>query len=164
MLTVDQILASMRLKESIANIIVRPKDNMKQAGIMMIVKDGLILGISRRDNKEIFGLIGGKKDPEDATVKDAAIRETREEAGVIVDECSLIFERTEPGGADGIDFYSYCYYATDWYGEPKKSEEGEVKWLTVDELTNTKAAFGEYNKQAITAFRKMFPEVYLREK
>jgi 8-oxo-dGTP pyrophosphatase MutT (NUDIX family) len=66
---------------------------MKEAGVMLIIKDGLILGISRRHNKAIFGLPDGKFDPEegDQTTKDTAIRETHEETGILVKDCTLSF-------------------------------------------------------------------------
>jgi 8-oxo-dGTP pyrophosphatase MutT (NUDIX family) len=136
---------------------------MREAGVMLLIKDGLILGITRRHDKTIFGLPGGKKDPEDLTTKETAIRETREETSVIVKDCVLVYERVELGdGPNGVDYYSRCYYATDWEGDPKNSEEGEVKWLTVEEITSTRAAFGEYNQKTIGIFKQMFPGIELK--
>lgn len=136
---------------------------MKEAGVMLIIKDGLILGISRRHNKNIFGLPGGKKDDTDPSTKETAIRETREETSVIVKDCTLVYERVELGdGPNGVDFYSRCYYASDWEGVPQNSEEGQVKWLTAEELTSTKAAFGDYNRKTLDVFKQMFPKVYLQ--
>jgi ADP-ribose pyrophosphatase YjhB (NUDIX family) len=141
---------------------------MKQAGVMLVIRDGLILGITRRNDKTKYGLPGGKFDPDrkpipDKTTKDTAIAETEEETSVKVNDAVLIYHRVEPGdGPDGVDFHSYCYYAADWTGEPLDSEEGEVKWLTVEEITDTKAAFGEYNKKTLAIFRQMFPKVFLK--
>lgn len=138
-------------------------NEIKQAGVMLIIKDGLILGISRRHNKEIFGLPGGKKDETDFSTKETAIRETLEETSVIVKDCVLIFERIELGdGPNGVDYYSRCYYATDWIGEPHSSEEGNVEWLTSDEITKTKAAFADYNFSTLNVFREMFPNVLIK--
>lgn len=53
-------------------------------------------------------------------------------------------------------------YATDWEGEPHNSEEGEVKWLTAEEVCSTKAAFGDYNRKTLNVFKQMFPNVYLK--
>jgi ADP-ribose pyrophosphatase YjhB (NUDIX family) len=141
-------------------------DAMKQAGVMLIVKDGLIVSISRRHDKTIFGLPGGKFSPDppdnDKDTMDTAIRETREETSVVVKKCVLVYERVEKGdGPTGVDYYSRCYYATDWEGTPIDSEEGVVKWLTPDELTSTKAAFGDYNKKTLQVFKSMFPGVML---
>jgi 8-oxo-dGTP pyrophosphatase MutT (NUDIX family) len=138
---------------------------MRQAGVMLVIKDGLILSISRRHDKTIFGLPGGKYDEEsgDKTTMDTAIREVKEETGIQVNRCMQVYQRVELGdGKNKVDFYSSTYYALEWEGEPKDSEEGEVKWLTADELTDTKAAFGDYNTQMLKSFRLSFPDVYLQ--
>ena len=128
---------------------------------MLIIKDGLILAISRRNDKTKFGLLGGKVEAHEAP-EEAAIRETFEEAGITVKSCVQIYQRVELGdGPDGVDFHSTTFYATSWEGEPTGSEEGEVKWLTVAELTTTKAAFGDYNTNMLIKFKQMFPEVHL---
>ena len=135
---------------------------MKNAVVALIIKDGLILGISRRHDKSIYGLIGGKVDPGE-TLKEALIREVKEETSVVVKDCVLVYERVELGdGPNGVDYYSRCYYATEWSGEPISSEEGEVKWLTAEEVTSTKAAFGDYNRKTLDIFKKMYPDVYLK--
>lgn len=137
---------------------------MKEAGVMLIIRDGLILGITRRHDKTKYGLPGGKFDPSlDETVKDTAIRETFEETGIKVKSATFIYQREEkadkPGGED---FYSSCYYALDWEGEPQDSEEGSVKWLSPDEITGpATAAFGDYNKKTLDIFKAIFPEVAL---
>lgn len=131
---------------------------MKQAGVALIIKDGLILAISRRDNKSLFGLPGGKFDVHaDKDTKDTAIRETFEETGVWVKDCKQIFEAN-----DGNEFVARCYYVLDWEGEPSSSEEGEVGWLTADELITTKAAFPEYNTHALKVFKLLYPDVKIK--
>jgi 8-oxo-dGTP pyrophosphatase MutT (NUDIX family) len=180
-LTVDEIIASMRLQASLGDYAKRDgcpsdasrpgggaimSDNkaIKQAGIMLIIKDGLILGISRRHDKNVFGLPGGKFDPEagDLDTMDTAIRESREETGIVVKHTMFIYERVELGdGPNKVDFLSRCYYALEWGGEPTNSEEGEVKWLTAEEVTSTKAAFGDYNKKTLEVFKAMYPNIYL---
>jgi 8-oxo-dGTP pyrophosphatase MutT (NUDIX family) len=137
---------------------------MKQAGVILIIKDGLILSISRRHDKSIFGLPGGKYDEAagDTNTMDTAVREAFEETGVTVKRCTQVYQRVELGdGANAVDFYSATYYAMEWEGDPKNSEEGEVKWLTAKELTDTKAAFGDYNRNMLNSFRETFPEVEL---
>lgn len=137
---------------------------IKRAGVMLIVKDGLILAISRRHNKDIFGLPGGKFDETagDMDPMDTAIRETAEETGVKVNDAAFVYERVELGdGPNGVDFYSSSYYAIDWEGEPHNSEEGNVKWLTAEELTCSKAAFGDYNRNMLDVFKTQFPDVKL---
>lgn len=134
---------------------------MNKAGVMLIVNQGLILSISRRDNKEIFGLPGGKCEPGE-TQMEASIRETQEETSVIVHDCVPIYSRVEPAhNPQGIDFESATFFATSWEGTPQDSEEGEVAWLTAEELTTTKGAFPKYNRDMINKFKEMFPNVFI---
>jgi 8-oxo-dGTP pyrophosphatase MutT (NUDIX family) len=136
---------------------------MKQAGVMLIVKDGLILGISRRDDKTKFGLPGGKVDDGEMPWQ-AAIRETLEETDITVSSCVEIFCREEPPGPgpNGEAFYAYCYYALAWTGEPKDSEEGVVKWLTAADLTGEAGAFAVYNRKTLDTFKLKYPHIQLK--
>lgn len=135
---------------------------MKKAAVTLIIKDGLILSVSRRHDSTKFGLPGGKVEENEESWQ-AAIRETQEETGVNVEKCEHIFTRMEPRHApSGTDFMTDCFYASDWNGEPRDSDEGIVKWLTVKELTETNGAFPEYNALTLAAFRTKFPNVYLK--
>lgn len=127
--------------------------SIAQAGVALIIKDGLILSISRRDNKSLFGLPGGKVEVVDNDTKAAAIRETFEETSIWIKDCILIFEALDNG------FEAHCYYVLDWEGTPINNEEGEVKWLTATELTSTMAAFPEYNSNTLKVFEKLYPDV-----
>lgn len=145
--------------------IVLEKEVMREAAVMLIIKDGLVLGISRRDNKNIFGLSGGKRETNE-TLAETAIRECFEETGVKVNSCVQIYKQEEPARTpDGLSFFTYCFFATDWEGEPKNSEEGEVKWLTAHELINGpeiaggKGAFPIYNRNALFVFKHLFPNI-----
>lgn len=136
---------------------------MREAVVALIIKDGLILGISRRDDKTKFGLIGGKVDLGES-LEEALLRETKEEASIIIKNCVPLYKRIEVGsGSNAEDFYTHCYYADEWEGTPQNSEEGIVRWLTVKEITSTIAAFGEYNSQTIEKFREMYPDIKLKE-
>lgn len=135
---------------------------MRYAAVMLVLnKEGLILGVSRRNDVTKFGLPGGKLEP-DETPEEAGIRETLEETGIKVNSCVEIYKRLEPAGPGGYPFYTLCYYATDWEGTPSNSEEGVVKWLTSEELTNTTGAFPEYNRNTLIKFKEMFPEVKIQ--
>jgi ADP-ribose pyrophosphatase YjhB (NUDIX family) len=140
---------------------------MKQAGVMLILNQGMILAVERKTKDGKYGLPGGKFNPDppdnDKDTNDTAIRETLEETGVSVKECSFIYERVELGdGPAGVDFYSRCYYATSWSGIPCNVEGLAVKWLTAEEVCNTKAAFGSYNRKTLDIFKTMFPNVYIK--
>jgi 8-oxo-dGTP diphosphatase len=136
-------------------------NGMKQAVVALIIKGGKILSISRRYDKSIFGLIGGKVN-DNETLEQALLREVKEETGVEVKRCVPIYKRVELGdGANKIDFYSTTYYALEWEGDPHNSEEGDVQWLTPEEITSTKAAFGDYNRKMLDAFKELYPDVKL---
>lgn len=135
---------------------------MRQAVVALIIRDGLILGISRRYDKTKFGLVGGKVDA-DETLEAALNREVFEESSVILRWAHQFFHREEPAESpDGEDFECYCFYASEWKGDPKTMEEGEIAWLTAQELTSTKAAFPDYNTRMLEAFRQRFPDVALK--
>lgn len=134
---------------------------MRNAAVMLIIKDGKILAISRRYDKTKFGLPGGKCEP-DETPEQAAIRECEEETGVKVSKCTFIYRRDEPRDRpEGEDFHCYCFYAEEWSGEPQTSEEGEVAWLDHIELCGEKAAFAEYNTRTLITFKTLYPNIKL---
>jgi ADP-ribose pyrophosphatase YjhB (NUDIX family) len=135
---------------------------MRQAAVMLIVKDGLILAVSRRHDSTKFGLPGGKQEPNE-TLSEAAIRETFEETGVKVYTCSRLYVREEPASHPGGEpFYTTAFYAMDWDGDPVASEEGVVKWITASDLTNSSGAFSEYNRATLDAMKKLLPSVYIK--
>lgn len=135
---------------------------MRSAGVMLIIKDGLILAVSRKNNLNSFGLAGGKAESKE-TPEMAAIRETFEETNITVHDCSLIYERIEPPSHIGGESFHVCaYYSCNWSGELKRSEEGVVKWITEAELTSDAGSFPEYNKNTLNAFKKLFPDIYIK--
>lgn len=137
---------------------------MKQAAAMLIIKDGLILAVARKSDKTKFGLPGGKCSEGELPFP-AAIRETLEETGIKINYGIFVYQRVEPAGKpDGEDFYAYCFYATEWEGEPQNLEGTEVRWLTPNELTSKEmGAFPDYNAKMLEAFRKLFPRVKLKD-
>lgn len=133
-----------------------------EAGIMLIIKDGRILCVSRKDDHACFGLPGGKKELSDLSIKDTAIRETFEETGITIKDCVFIRDRIEPGaGVNPVDYHSYCFYALDWEGEAKDHEGAKVKWLTLDQLLSGNSPFLLYIKETIKAFQQLYPNVKL---
>lgn len=136
---------------------------MRKAAVTLIVNsEGLILGVSRRNDPTKFGLPGGKVE-DNETPEEAAARETKEETGINVHSSDNIFLRVEPRHSpEGQDFLTYCYYAITWDGTPQNSEEGVVKWLTAKELIGENGAFAEYNTLTLDAFRAKFPDVFIK--
>ena len=106
-----------------------------------------ILSISRRDNLNAFGLIGGKVDPGE-TNEQAIVREVMEETGFEFTILANIFERICKGEQQD-SFTTTTFLGTinwlpplNWKGQIEG--EGIVKWCTKQELID--GPFGEYNK------------------
>jgi 8-oxo-dGTP pyrophosphatase MutT (NUDIX family) len=113
---------------------------MKKAVCVILEKDGKILGVSRKDNHNDFGLIGGKMDDTDLSPELAAIRETKEETGLDIYDLKLI-DSQEWGG-----FLQHCFVAQ-YSGRINFNEAVEthkVEWL--EPAVISAGSFGEYNK------------------
>lgn len=133
---------------------------MRNAAVMLVIKDGLILGVSRGVGNPKFGLPGGKCEPGEY-IMDTAKRETFEETGLTVDSCSLIFERVEfSHNVGGEAFKAYCFYAHSWSGTIVPSHEGDVRWVTVEELG--RGSFPEYNLKTVKVLKTLYPNINLK--
>jgi len=110
----------------------------KTAQVVLINKEGMILGVSRKNDHNDMGLIGGKMDPEDNDDPiQTAIRECREETGLSITNLRLIFA-IHKGGNMG-----YTYLA-DYSGEINHNEPHIVSWLPMEVLV--RGSFGRYNQ------------------
>ena len=110
----------------------------KSAQVILINPEGYVLGVSRKDDHNDFGLPGGKMDPEDNDdPKITAIRETKEETGLDITDLRLIFAIHKDG------FMGYTYLA-EYSGTIEHDEPHVVKWQPMEVLVNGR--FGKYNK------------------
>lgn len=111
---------------------------MITAQVVLINPEGLVLGVSRKDNHNDFGLVGGKMDLEDnGDPMKTAIRETKEETGLDISDLKLIFA-IHKGGNMGFT------YLANYKGEINHNEPHVVKW--VEFKTLVKGSFGRYNQ------------------
>lgn len=111
---------------------------MITAQVVLINKEGFVLGVSRKTDHNDFGLPGGKMDPEDnENPINTAIRETLEETGLKLSNLRLVFAIHKSGNM------GYTYLA-DYEGEINHNEPHVVKWLTFDKLVA--GSFGRYNQ------------------
>lgn len=107
------------------------------AQVVLINPEGLVLGVSRKDNHDDFGLPGGKMESIDnGEPKFTAIRETFEETGLQISNLRLIFAMHKDG------YMGHCYLA-DYKGEINHNEPHVVKWLPFETLM--RGSFGKYN-------------------
>lgn len=113
------------------------KYNKVSACVVLINSEGLVLGVSRKDNHSDFGLIGGRMDPEDNDdPMITAIRETLEETGLKITNLQLVFAIHKDG------YMGYTYLA-DFEGEINHNEPHVVKWIPFYKLVE--GSFGRYN-------------------
>jgi 8-oxo-dGTP pyrophosphatase MutT (NUDIX family) len=112
---------------------------MTTAHIVIINEEGLVLGVSRKDDHSNFGLPGGKMETEDQNNPIAtAFRETREETGLNAMGLELIFA-THMSGKMG-----HTYLAKSYHGEINTNEPHAVEWVPFQRLIN--GGFGKYNQ------------------
>ncbi len=114
---------------------------MLEAVTALIYRGDKILAVSRKDNPDDFGLIGGKVDPGE-TRASALRREIEEETGLHVIHGKLIFQLVDHG-------YQCYTYLCEVEGDVSTNEKGVVKEVTWDVLFN--GTFGEYNRQLYKA-------------
>lgn len=135
---------------------------MREAAVMIVINDnGEVLAVSRRYDKTKFGLPGGKKE-DNETIAAAGVRETLEETGIKVLDCVYLYRREEaPDKPGGEWFYTSCFLAVSWEGTPTNSNEGEVKWLTVKDLTDKDSAFPDYNLTTFAKLQELYPAILL---
>ena len=117
------------------------------AQVVLINPSGLILGVSRKDNHNDFGLIGGKGEIEDnGDPMVTAIRETKEETGLDITNLQLIFATHKDG------YMGYTYLAQ-YSGEINHNEPHVVKWVPMQVLIN--GSFGKYNELVAESLEDM---------
>lgn len=118
------------------------------ACIVLINKEGLVLGVSRKTDHNDFGLPGGKM--EDIDNNDpilTAIRETKEETGIDVSNLQQVYSTV---GGDG----NMCYtYLADYEGEINHNEPHVVKWIPFQLLMN--GSFGKYNQNVASSLKAL---------
>lgn len=70
---------------------------------------------------------------------DSVIREMKEETGLIVDNLQICGTK-DWVMEEGIRYLVFFYKTNQFHGELKSSREGEMKWMTVEEMKQGKMA------------------------
>lgn len=112
---------------------------MKIATLVIITRGNKILLGRKQGSPEIGkGTLngpGGKIEKVDTSILDCAIRETKEELGIIlnpmkIEKCAVIMFH-----AAGIpDFETHTYRTSDFIGEPRETESMVPEWHAVDAI------------------------------
>ena len=151
----------------IHNMIEKLKEMKHSVSVILINEEGLVLLVTRKDDHEDWGLIGGKRDPEDeelaekwaSTIKDpnmlAAIRETKEETGIDAFNLVEVLSMHKDG------YYSHTYLA-EYKGEinyDKDKEPHLVEWKPFCHAME--GTFGTWNQLVLESLNSMgiFPVV-----
>jgi ADP-ribose pyrophosphatase YjhB (NUDIX family) len=132
---------------------------MKYAVQAVILNDkGEVLAVSRKDNHDDFGLVGGKVDPEDHTPTFAMLREVKEETGLTInrDTMEIVFQMHKDG------YMGITYLVKDWEGEIQTDEPHVVKWTTFNEIM--RGSFGKWNNMVRESLNSMGIEFLVRPK
>ena len=98
----------------------------------------ILLGMKKRGHGEgKWNGFGGKVE-EGETIEGAAIRETREEAGIEVKKMKKlgILEFIYQDGSGNMEVH--IFYVKEFTGSPTESEEMKPKWFHVDEIPYSK--------------------------
>ncbi len=119
---------------------------------------GEYLAVSRKYDKNLFGLPGGKLD-DGETLEEAIVRETKEETNLDIYDIEKIDTRIY-GISSKTTYVQNCFVGK-WKGEilpqeelDKLGETGVVKWVDKSVLEN--GFFGDYNKLVIDLVEKQY--------
>lgn len=130
---------------------------MKTAVCLLVVQDGSVLAISRRNDTTRWGLPGGKVEPNETNLE-ALVREVKEEIGVIA--ASTAYEPLYVGLCPGkltppVDYWvtTYLWVDTPIMSSELKPEEGfALKWMTRKDLEDPAISpFASYNIEVFKA-------------
>jgi 8-oxo-dGTP diphosphatase len=111
----------------------------------LLIREGKILAVSRKDNHSDLGLPGGKIEPGE-TPEQALIRELMQEIGVRPKEFRKIFEDLDRV-VGGELRPCRTYLIETWEGEPISLEEAVIEWVYPATLLEPCHSFYQYNRK-----------------
>lgn len=112
---------------------------IKRTAAMVVLKSGeqlLLLLRNKMPNKGLYVPVGGKLDPFERPI-DAAIRETKEEAGIELSKDEIRFGGVLVESApNDYNWQCYIYLAEIPYLPPPPCDEGILEWIDFERLAD----------------------------
>jgi 8-oxo-dGTP diphosphatase len=112
-------------------------EGLKRLAVMCVLKNEnkfLLLKRLKEPNKDTFTPVGGKLDPHESPYN-AALRETFEETGIKVEQMKFCGILTESSPTK-YNWTCYVYLAEIEFIPPPPCNEGDLEWITLDNLLN----------------------------
>ncbi len=108
---------------------------LKLATLVYVKQDGktLMLHKAKGFQKGKWNGLGGKLEPGESP-EECMRREVFEESGLAVKKAQLKGFLTWPQFDEEDDWYAFVYVVTDFSGELKASDEGELHWIPNEEV------------------------------
>jgi len=105
--------------------------------------------------------LGGKFEAGESP-EDCVVREVLEESGLQIQNPKLRGILTFPSGFDEDDWYVFLFTATEFTGELKPCEEGELSWVKKDELDKLPMYEGDrYFLKCLDEYTGMFSAKFI---
>lgn len=123
---------------------------LKTTTVIVRNEEGKFLGVTRKDNYNLWGFAGGKCEKNESG-EDCAKRELLEETGLVAEEMKHIDDRmyvnnyNRPKTIDAVSCYEVTKYSGELLSEEELKERGEglVRWVSMEPLIV--GAFADYS-------------------
>lgn len=110
---------------------------MRDATLCLLIKNNeILLAMKKRGfGQGKWNGVGGKVDPEDKSILEATIRETKEEIGVLAKDLKKVAVlRFRFPYKEDWNQNVHVFLANNWQGQPKESEEMKPQWFKIKDI------------------------------